>query len=418
MKKSFNITVNVNVDKSDDGRRMPWQKRDITAVPRRRTCRLWSCGRLLLLSVIGLVLFTGCLARTKPPAVGTAVGAESFKFAVFCDTRSDAEKSGLNGVNVAAVKAVSKHLKEQGAEFVLVPGDLICGNVKWYNPAPPASDDQYSAFLKAAASQGVGLPGSSAAVPLYAVRGNHESYHDIMSPKEVEKAWFNNIGSSLPSNGPDGEVGFTYSFTRHNMLFVGLDEYMHIGPKAKSNITYNEKWLLEQVRAQPNAQGVFIFGHTPAFAANHPDCLDDDKVARDKLMTLVDKGSGIYFCGHDHFYARAQVPVYGRDGKTVKGYVEQIITPSGAPFLTGSRDDNHKWNGNYSNTDVLPRTYIDNSIGYQLVTVDGPRITVQFIATQDGSTSTMNADGVYTYIYNDNWQQWNFAVMDQFSSLF
>lgn len=391
-----------------------WLKKGIVLATGRRTNRLWIYGPLLL-SVIVLSLLTGCLAQARPPVGSAASGVTPFKFAVFCDTRSDAQNSGLNGVNVSAIKAISKHLKEQGAEFVLAPGDLICGNVSWYAPAPPANAAQYSAFLEAAASQGVGLPGGPAPVPLYAVRGNHESYHDIMSKEEVKQAWLTSIGHALPGNGPAGEAGFTYSFTRHNILFIGLDEYQRASDDEKTGITFDTKWLLEQVKAQPDAKSVFVFGHTPAYSANHQDCLDDDKAARDELMTVVHNKGGVYFCGHDHFYARAGAPVYDGDGRTIQGYAEQIITSSGAPFLTGSRSDNHKWNGKYADRDVLPRAYIDNSIGYQLVTVDGDRVTVQFIGTQDGSTYTMNPDGVYTYTYNDNWQQWNFAVMDQFS---
>jgi hypothetical protein len=341
--------------------------------------------------------------------------AQSFKFAVLCDTRSNGYENGENGVNVSAVKAVCQHLKEQGAVLVLAPGDFICGNVKWYEPTPPANATQFQSFLKAAASQGIGLPGSNMEIPLYPVRGNHECYQQILPGDSIKAAWLKSIGYALPANGPKDEIGFTYSFTYNNSLFLGVDEYMHASSSQKKGIGLNQAWVNRVLKNNPKAKHVFVFGHTPAFAAHHKDCLGEQPLRRDVFLRSIYQRGDIYFCGHDHFYARAKVPVFKPDNSTIKGYIQQVITPSGAPFLTGNRSDNHKWDGEYQNKMVIPETYIDNAVGYQLVTVDKDKVTVQFIATYDACSYTKNSSGEYTYTFNNNWENWNFSIMDQFS---
>ena len=340
--------------------------------------------------------------------------AQTYQFAVLCDTRSDANNSGTSGVNVSAVKAVCNHLKQKGAEFILAPGDFICGNVNWYKPQPPSNDTQLQTFLNTAKSAGVGLPGSNSEVIIYPVRGNHECYRNFLPEDSLKAAWERNIGFSLPDNGPEGEVGFTYSFIHEGSLFVGLDQYMHADADQKSGIEINQEWLDQELQKYPDTKHVFVFGHTPVFAANHQDCLGEDSLKRNKFLNSINNRTDVYFCGHDHFYARANVPVYKNNGE-IENYIHQIITPSGAPFLTGNRSDNKKWNGEYKNQDVITETYIDNSLGYQLVTVESNKVTIKFVATQDASTYYKDDKGVYHYTFNDNWETWDFVTMDEFT---
>ncbi len=341
--------------------------------------------------------------------------AQSFKFAVLCDTRSNANNNGISGVNVSAVKAVCNQLKKSGAEFIIAPGDFICGNVTWYDTItkiPPTNDTQYQSFLKAIRSQGIGLPGDKGKIPLYPVRGNHECYYQVQSKDTIKESWLKNIGYSLKGmNCPKEEAGFTYSFVYKGSLFIALDQYMLSPQSLKTNIKVNQKFLDEVLQAYPNTVHVFAFGHTPAFAAQHKDCLGGDSLARNTFLQSINGRSGVYFCGHDHFYARANIPVYNPGGG-IKNFMQQVITVSGAPFLGGSSP---KWNGKYTNQDVEAEKYIDNAVGYQLVTVDGNKVIVEFIATNDACTFIINPDGTYTYTYNDNWKKWKFVCMDTFS---
>jgi hypothetical protein len=339
--------------------------------------------------------------------------AQTYKFAVICDTRSNANKNGISGVNVPAIKAVCNHLKRSGAEFVIAPGDFICGNVRFYDTiqGPPSNHKQYKTFLYAAQSAGVTLPGETGGLKMYPVRGNHECYHQILPKDSIEAAWLKNIGNTLPKNGPEGEIGFTYSFEYNGSLFLALDQYMYADASQTKGIAINQKWLDKELQEYPDVEHVFAFGHTPAFAANHQDCLGEDSLSRNIfLQSLVDR-SGVYFCGHDHFYARANIPVYNPNGG-IENYMQQVITPSGAPFLG---DFSPKWNGVYKNKDVKVEKYIDNTLGYQLVTVNGYRVNVKYIATKDACIFYKDDNGKYHYTYNDNWESWNFEVWDEFS---
>ena len=340
------------------------------------------------------------------------VQAQTYKFAVLCDTRSNANQSGSNGVNVSAVKAVCMQLQKKGAKFVLLPGDLICGNVKWYAPKPPPNSVQYQTFLKAASSQGVGLPGSGNKITLYPVRGNHEVYSQIEDEKEIKKSWLDNIGNKLPKNGSEDEIGFSYSFTYKNALFIGSDQYMHVDSTTKKGIGQNLDWIKSVLKRYPDEKHVFVFGHTPAFIVKHEDCLAEDPAERNEFMRFIQKRSGVYFCGHDHFYSRSNVPVYGQDNKTIESYIQQITTPSGAPFLG---DFSEKWNGKYKNPDVIAESYIDNSVGFLLVTIEDDKVTVEFIATPDACLYFKDSSRKYHYFYNDNWEKWDFVTMDKFS---
>jgi len=320
--------------------------------------------------------------------------------------------NGISGVNVSAVKAVCNHIKESGAEFVLAPGDFICGNVIFYDTiqGPPSNHHQYKAFLDAAESAGVCLPGGTGELTMYPLRGNHECYQQILPKDSIKVAWLKNIGFSLPKNGPEDEIGFTYSFEYNGSLFLALDQYMHADSTQKGGIEVDQEWIDKKLQEYPDAKHVFAFGHTPAFAAHHHDCLGEDSLARNTFLQSINKRSGVYFCGHDHFYARANVPVYYPKGG-IEDYIQQVITPTGAPFLGGHST---KWDGVYKNKDVEAKKYIDNVLGYQLVTVDGDKVYVEFIATKDACSYYKDDQGRYHYTYNDNWQSWNFETMDKF----
>ncbi len=338
---------------------------------------------------------------------------KTYKFAVICDTRSDANNNGLDGVNIAAVKAVCTHLKESGAEFIIAPGDFICGNVSWYDTidGPPSNHDQYKAFLDALKFADVSLPNGNGAIKLYPVRGNHECYQQILPEDSIEAAWLKNIGYALPNNGPESEIGFTYSFMHKDALFLALDQYMHASASKKEGISIDQDWVNLKLKEHPNAKHVFAFGHTPVFAAQHQDCLGEDSIARNTFLQSLNNRTGVYFCGHDHFYARAEVPVYDTN-ETVQNYMQQVITPSGAPFLGGFSP---KWDGVYKNQQVKAEKYLDNAVGYQLVTVTNKKVSVVFIATTDASTHYKDDNGKYHYTYNNNWETWNFETMDKFS---
>ena len=96
-------------------------------------------------------------------------------------------------------------------------------------------------------------PVYQAGIGVYPIRGNHDANTNY-DPGSTN--WMT-VYNYLPTNGPPGEVGFTYSVSNMNAVFIGLDENVN------SN-RVNQEWLNAQL-ASSTGQHVFVFGHMPAF---------------------------------------------------------------------------------------------------------------------------------------------------------
>jgi hypothetical protein len=190
----------------------------------------------------------------------------------------------------------------------------------------------------------------AAGVGVYPVRGNHddgafEPWDTVFSgPYAISDA------------GPEGEVNKTFAIEHENALILGFDDYV-------TPHRVNQAWLDEQLAAT-SAEHVFAFGHEPAYAAVHADCLDDYPEARDTFWrSLAAAGVHVYFAGHDHIYARALVV----DGDEYQDMYQIIVGTAGAPPYTFDHDYGGD-NGDASVEDV----FSDTPYGYVLVEIDGP----------------------------------------------
>jgi 3',5'-cyclic AMP phosphodiesterase CpdA len=266
-------------------------------------------------------------------------------------------------------------------------------------------DQQFKTFKAALVAGGLYLAGdtSGQGIPYYPVRGNHETYNAIHPEENPLQVWMDNFGNYLPQNGPAGEQGLTYAFTCGNGVFLVVDEYIH-------DMTVNQAWVNQQLAANAGKQQVFAIGHAPAFKLVEEECLADNPAARDALLTSLYKaGERVFLAGHDHLSARADVPVVDSTGAAI-GTMEQIITPSGAPFSPTP------WDGKYLDNRVVPREYVDATMGYQLVKVDGPKVTVEFWGTTDGCTRTWDpATQEYKYTYSTDSSGWRWSKVDSYS---
>jgi hypothetical protein len=266
--------------------------------------------------------------------------AAPWRFAVVGDTRGT---SGSSPINAAAVNAIVQSLTGDGIDLLLVPGDLVNGATS----VPLAT--QLSTWRTAVA------PIYTAGVAIYPIRGNHETAGGAT-------AW-KNFFPDVPQNGPttlSSEVGLTYSLTHNNALFIGFDEYV-------SGHRINQGYLDGLLGSAGRPPHVFVFGHEPAFASNHADTLDDYPVDRDNFWnSLGGARVPMYFCGHDHFYARSVIEA--GNGNPVQ---QLIVGAGGAPF--------HTFLG-YADPRVQPLYSDDDHFGYLIVTVDGPSVSAQYKA--------------------------------------
>ena len=220
-------------------------------------------------------------------AANSAFG-EVWRFAVMGDNRSSDIPPG---VNVAAVTAIAQQISRRGdIQLVLNVGDLMCGEDSKFNPQPPPTlATQFQTFTNAMSAGGLIRVGTSeSGVPVYCVRGNHETYAMTSNPVT---AWNDEYGQYLPQNGPtspgNSERGLTYHFSHENAKFLGLDEY--INAPNSNHPTVANQWVKDKLAGY---QGhVFAFGHTPAYQAGLPSCLAVDHDARNEFLdTSLQRG--------------------------------------------------------------------------------------------------------------------------------
>lgn len=270
--------------------------------------------------------------------MGLPLQAEPWTFAVMGDNRGPDESPG---VNTQIVSRIALDIANNTCQFVLVSGDMIWGGFGDIRA-------QYNAWKNAMA------PVYQAGIPIYPVRGNHECVQD-----PTGTVW-RTVFPNLPTNGPAGEVGLTYSFAFSNVFCVGLDEYVR-------RHRINQTWLDAQLKSNTRAH-VFIFGHEPAFRVYHTDCLASYAAERDIFWHSLQRAGGqVYFCGHDHFYNRAVV-VEG-----AKPPMFQIVTGSGGAPL-------YPWKGSYFDARVRLQYANTTLFGYGVVTVAERAIMVDWKA--------------------------------------
>ena len=219
--------------------------------------------------------------NTRP---GVSIVVASFLFAVPCspalagvawsfivtgDSRGDD-----NGINAAILGELAGQIVDHSVDFVLFPGDLVTGSTD-----PAVLQSQLTTWRNTM------QPVYDAGIGVYPVRGNHD--------EDSVLAWNNvfNGPFALPANGPADEENLTYSVAHKNALILGFDQYVTSG-------RVNQAWIDDQLAASSSPH-VFAFGHEPAFAAQHTDCLDDYPVNRDAFwLSLEHAGARTYFAGH------------------------------------------------------------------------------------------------------------------------
>jgi hypothetical protein len=328
-----------------------------------------------------LLVFCGCASGPKvleqiPP----------WKFAVISDTQGNKDTDSQKPfINEKVLTIIADDIVREHPDVVLVSGDLVNG---WLHNGGTDYAAQFAAWKE------IMKPVYDAGIEVYPIRGNHEDGPErlALSPlpanleppagsqaalKDAFQKAFNQ--SCIPLNGPEGEKGLTYSFSHKNALIIGLDEY------SVSQHKINQAWFEAQIAGNKEAH-LFVYGHEPAFGVSHKDNLSFFPEDRDKFWNAIGKGNGrVYFCGHDHMYNRAAI------ADSSGNVIRQIVVGTGG----GSQ---RKWSGQYLEDNRVKGEYSkDNVYSYALVTIDGPRATMQW--------KTINGEQT-----NNDWQ-----ALDAFS---
>jgi predicted phosphodiesterase len=289
----------------------------------------------------------------------TSSYGDNFKFVVTSDTQG-----GDNGVDSFALRKIVQATIDEGADFILISGDLVEGS---------PNDVQFQSQLLH--WRDIMQPLYDANIGVFPVRGNHDNYN---------KAVWDNVFSgdySLPANGPAGEINITYSFSHKTAFVIGLDEYI-------TAHRINQAWLDAQLASNTQVH-IFVFGHEPAFRLL-TDGLDAFPNERDSFWrSIQDAGTRIYFCGHDHHYDHTRLD--DGDGQ-INNDVHQIITVGGDKFYYDAWYQGH--NGPWV---PLRIHHEDYHSGYVLVEIAAPRATLTW-KYRSPAPYTFETGEVFTYV--------------------
>lgn len=208
------------------------------------------------------------------------------------------------------------------------------------------------------------------------------------------------VGSNFnsPTDIDPNYAGLTYSFDYDNARFVLLDGF------AIQDITCNlienqQPWISSTLATRLEGTHAFVFSHKGLMTENHKDILFTEpgrcngsstnstpavKPAEQNafMSSLFDNGVRYYMNGHDHMHNRAIVA--SPDGLSE---VQNITTSSNSyKFyipINPSVDEQY----NLPAFGVLREAPIAQelfTVGYYIVTVDGPRVTVEHYASPNG----------------------------------
>jgi len=404
------------------------------------------------------------LTGTQTGYARTARGSASssstaWKFGVMNDTQWTVPDDGYDPATCAVgiIKQIQRQFIAEKVKFVVHVGDLCdSGSI--------AGEDIRALYAQPLYDQGIGF---------FPLRGNHddgaaqaaefrtlylqttEGLHDstpaaqfdsaaaaVPSPDNANlgipampppKSYFQ-IGVNFSSPDPWNNknlTGLSYSFDFENSRFILLDQFTPVGGTtgltpaydASTTIGLQQPWITNQLQNRYPGSHAFVFAHKGLVTCQHADVLFGNSPNLNPTLTdafinsLVSNGVQYYIHGHDHMYDRSFVTTTTGSAK-----ITQILASSNSSkfYVPAGSLTNSAANGGLSN-DVYydvpafgirrrqPITQQLNSIGFQIVTVDGANVTVDYYAAvvsidmtlgvNQGATSELEIPGISSYTF-------------------
>jgi len=352
-----------------------------------------------------------------------SASAAPWSFGVISDTQWKTSPDGKNP-NYVAVNVIN-HLNQEfikhGVKFVVAVGDVTQnGDILGLDTSATFRQDLYNA--------GIGF---------YPLRGNHESNQaasieftrlfpqtqtglNNQTPADalVSTAYYGappantntafTVGSNFSSPSADFD-GLTYSFDYENARFVLIDQFTPPSGASHSVMTTDEvDWVGSRLATRAPHTHAFVFGHKHLNSENHADSLfgsnpssNPDGIQDLFMAYLADNGVHYYMGGHDHMHNRAIIT--SPDGHSK---VQNIVTASDSYKFyiprVPSNDEiyNIPANGITNGPREMEISQELFTIGYYIVTVDGPRVTVDYYASPNGCDGDCDqADDIIPYTF-------------------
>jgi len=328
--------------------------------------------------------------------------AEPWKFGVMGDTQwTTADPAGENPstVPVSIIEQINRQFMKAGVKFVIQVGDL--------------SDDgrEVSEEIRLEAARAL----IDAGIGFFAFRGNHEARSADNGygapgfrkryPQTRDGAFETRsgrryvIGSNFSSPVQVSREldGLSYSFDcgegKERTRFVIIDNWPVPGRVVPNTTHYpsgytiadQQPWISARLdRSKRGAPHAFVFSHQPLIGQNHQDTLFSGRADEHPdwqnafYSSLHSNGIRLFICGHDHLHQRSIIR--SPDGKS---QVEQLITASvSSKFYTPKPQGDSGWRGQKNREISISQEL--SAVGYYIVTIDGPKVTVDYYADDHG----------------------------------
>jgi len=387
-------------------------------------------------------------------AIGTASAlAEPWRFGIIADTQWTKPDDGRNPNTCAAaiIKQVDQQFIAAGVKLVIAVGDTVDVGSK-------VNIDTRALYAQDLYNAGIGF---------YPLRGNHEAAEDpnyLLSGLEFQYAFpqigtgVNNIprpditstiipAADLAANAPAQRIGnafsigqnfsapvwvnatnnaVSYSFDYSSARFILLDQFDATGNYYNSTVPNQQAWIDGRLNDSSRPPHAFVFSHKNLLGGNHKDNLfggpanandpgdgsgvDTATLSADAAAALAAKKQALdafisslasndvrlFISGHDHHHKLSVVSAPITPGMAVR----QLITQSDSskfykPTLPVSAND-------------LPVAEDLYRVGYYVVTIDGPMVTVDYYGTQDtypsafDTTPSLNFAKLSSFTYSLN----------------
>ncbi len=290
--------------------------------------------------------------------------AEPWSFGVMADTQWKGDTDGRDTVATGIINRINVEFIAAKVIFVIQTGDLV-------DKYP--SDSHNSMDTRADAAQAL----YSAGIGFFPLRGNHESSSDaaarFIQDFPQTQGTINTFGATN-FNSPGKANGLSYTFDYNNARFVLIDQFA-------ASIEDQQSWIDPAIKAKPKGGHAFVFAHKGLITEHHIDTLFGSDSSKNQagqnafMSSLYDTGVRYFFGGHDHMHNRAIVT--SPDGHS---RVHEIICVGNSYKFYGPAVPSPDEQKNQP-TREIPLAQELNTFGYYIVTVDGPRVIVNYYST-------------------------------------
>lgn len=307
-----------------------------------------------------------------------AISSNAWMFGVMSDTQWKIAPGGEMTCATGIIDALNQQFIDHGCKFVIQVGDLC--------------DKEYVGSIRSLPTRAAHAQALyDAGIGFFPLRGNHES--SATAANEIPVLFPQTLGqepnlygaTNFQASDIASLEGLTYAFDYNNVRCIMLDQFVRKdGTNFDGTSSYNNNmvdqvdWVDAVLSSNPEGYHAFAFSHKNLIGQNHKDVLFGSNLttnaeARDQFLTsLYNNRVGYYMGGHDHMHHRSLVST--SDG-LIK--VPQIITSSNSyKFYTPKSGDDGR------ETALQQELY---TVGYYIVTVDGPRVTVDFYSASHGN---------------------------------